>query len=64
MASSLAYNALCNPDFVFRQRVANFIFMTSTSATLGLQIWVFFVNGKLKFILSLARYIILLISKM
>ena len=64
MASSLAYNAIYNPDYVINQRVANFIFMTSTGATLGLQVWVFFVNGKLKFILSLARYIILLISKM
>lgn len=52
MVSSLAYTACAKPDYLFSERMANFVFSTATSATLGMQIWVFFVNG-----LTMMRYL-------
>jgi len=45
MVSSLGYTLYKNPGKVCCPKVANFAFLSSTGATLGLQFWVFFNSG-------------------
>lgn len=45
MVANLGYKLVYKPECGCNQRVANFVFSASTGATLGLQLWVFFVNG-------------------
>lgn len=45
MASSLAYTVYMKPAQCLSERVATFVFLGASGATLGLQSWVFFVNG-------------------
>jgi len=48
MASSLAYDYFTNGK-VCCPKMANFVFLASSGATLGLQISAFWINGKQNF---------------